>query len=47
VTPAVATISGAPDVTVPYQLLFESNPNPMWVLDGELQPELKVLFMSG
>jgi two-component system cell cycle sensor histidine kinase/response regulator CckA len=33
VTPVVATISGASDATAPYQLLFESNPNPMWVLD--------------
>jgi two-component system cell cycle sensor histidine kinase/response regulator CckA len=32
-TPAVETISGARDAAVPYQLLFESNPNPMWVLD--------------
>jgi PAS domain S-box-containing protein len=32
-TPGVATISAAPDAAVPYQLLFESNPNPMWVLD--------------
>jgi two-component system, cell cycle sensor histidine kinase and response regulator CckA len=33
VTSAVATISGAQDAAVPYQLLFEGNPNPMWVLD--------------
>jgi two-component system, cell cycle sensor histidine kinase and response regulator CckA len=29
----MATISGATDATIPYQLLFESNPNPMWVLE--------------
>jgi two-component system cell cycle sensor histidine kinase/response regulator CckA len=33
VTLAVETISATDDVKVPYQLLFESNPNPMWVLD--------------
>jgi two-component system, cell cycle sensor histidine kinase and response regulator CckA len=33
VTSAVATITGAPEAMLSYQLLFESNPNPMWVLD--------------
>ncbi|MEA2817382.1 MAG: hypothetical protein QOI93_5098, partial [Rhodospirillaceae bacterium] len=32
-TQVVATISATRDAAVPYQLLFESNPNPMWVLD--------------
>jgi two-component system cell cycle sensor histidine kinase/response regulator CckA len=33
VIPAVATIAAAHDAAVPHQLLFESNPNPMWFLD--------------
>jgi two-component system cell cycle sensor histidine kinase/response regulator CckA len=33
VTPSVETVIAAQDAAVPYQLLFESNPNPMWVLD--------------